>query len=268
MTNVRISIVTISYNQGQYLKQAIESVVQQHYNNLEYIVVDAGSEDGSRELIESYCDKISRIIFESDEGPADGLNKGFSVATGRIFGVVNADDYLLPNALNVVANTFRYMQNIDILSGHTIVVNEVGQKINVLRSRAFSPRAAVYGASVLAQQSTFVRAEAFRRVGGFNVENRIAWDGELWIDLALADCRFGRIDETLAAFRVYNESITGSQRYAALYKQYTKRMFGKVMGREWSAKDNYVRRIYKAVEYTSQPSLIWTRLKYGAVVKR
>ena len=83
---MKFSIVTISYNQAQFLEQAIRSVIEQDYPDVEYIVVDPGSTDGSREIIERYRDRIDRIIFEPDKGPADGLNKGFAQATGDVFG--------------------------------------------------------------------------------------------------------------------------------------------------------------------------------------
>jgi len=88
---MRVSIVTISYNQARFLEQAIRSVINQDYPDIEYIVVDPGSTDGSRGIIEKYQNRIDKIIFDPDEGPADGLNKGFAHATGDIFGFINAD---------------------------------------------------------------------------------------------------------------------------------------------------------------------------------
>ena len=93
---MKISIVTVSFNQADYLEQAIRSVVEQDYSDIEYIVVDAGSTDGSREIIER--DRIATVVFEPDREPADGLNKGFARATGDIFGYINADDAYLPGA--------------------------------------------------------------------------------------------------------------------------------------------------------------------------
>ena len=95
---MKISIVTISFNQEKYLRQCIDSVLSQTGCEVEYIVVDPGSTDRSREIIESYGDKIIRV-FESDDGPADGLARGFGRATGRVYGWINSDDYLLPGAL-------------------------------------------------------------------------------------------------------------------------------------------------------------------------
>jgi glycosyltransferase involved in cell wall biosynthesis len=100
---MRISIVTLSYNQRAFLQDAIDSILQQGYPDLEFIVVDPGSTDGSRELFRSYGEQISHVIFEPDRGAADGLNKGFGLASGEVFGFLNADDFLLPGALHRVA---------------------------------------------------------------------------------------------------------------------------------------------------------------------
>ena len=80
---MKVTIVSISFNQAAFLEQAIRSVVDQDYGNIEYIIVDPGSTDGSHEIIERYRDRITKVIIEPDEGPADGLNKGFAHATGE-----------------------------------------------------------------------------------------------------------------------------------------------------------------------------------------
>ena len=90
---MKFSIVTISYNQVKYLKQCIESVLSQQNVDIEYIIVDPGSTDGSREIINSYQNIIK--IFKKDIGPADGLNNGFKIASGDYFGFINSDDFLI-----------------------------------------------------------------------------------------------------------------------------------------------------------------------------
>ena len=96
---MKFSIVTVSFNQRQYLEEALASVLGQDYPAIEYIVVDPGSTDGSRELIESFRDRLASMIFEPDQGAADGLNKGFQQASGDIFAFLNSDDVLLPGAM-------------------------------------------------------------------------------------------------------------------------------------------------------------------------
>jgi len=265
---MKFSIVTISYNQAQFLEQAIRSVIEQDYPDVEYIVVDPGSTDGSREIIERYRDRIDKIIFEPDNGPADGLNKGFAQATGDIFGFINSDDYLLGGALTTVASAFATAPKKDVLSGHAVIVDAGGREINHLYSRRYSPTRYVYGAATLAQQSTFFKAEAFRKAGGFNPENRLTWDGELWLDLALSGSKFGRIPEFLSAFRIYEGSITGGGGHATTdaFQRHRERMFIRVMGRQKTQYDRLVRIFYKAIEYGLHPAVAKERLLRGSTV--
>ncbi len=266
---MKFSIVTISYNQARFLEQAIRSVIEQDYPDVEYIVVDPGSTDGSRQIIERYRDRIDKIIFEPDNGPADGLNKGFAHATGDIFGFINSDDYLLGGALTTVASAFAAAPNKDVLSGHALIVDAGGREMNRLYSRRYSPIRNVYGAATLAQQSTFFKAEAYWRTGGFNPENRVAWDGELWLDLALSGAQFGRIRGFLSAFRIHEGAITGGGGHATeVFQRYRDRMFIKVKGRQKTHRDRFVRIFYKAIEYGLHPAIAKERLFRGSIVSR
>lgn len=264
---MKFSIVTISYNQARFLEQAIRSVIEQDYPDVEYIVVDPGSTDGSREIIERYRDRIDKIIFEPDSGPADGLNKGFAQATGDVYGFLNSDDYLLPGALTTAASAFATAPDKDVLSGHSIIVDGDGREMNRFYSRRFSTTRYVYGAATLAQQSTFFKAAAFRKAGGFNPDNRLTWDGELWVDLAMSGSEFGRISDFLSAFRIYEGTITGGGGHATdAYSQHRDRMFLKVKGRQRKQRDRLFRLIYKGIEYGLHPAVARTRLLRGPTI--
>lgn len=206
---MKVSIVTISYNQAEFLEEAILSVLNQDYNDIEYIVVDPGSTDGSRDIIKKYKDKIDHIIFEPDEGPSDGLNKGFAVAKGEVFGYLNADDILLPATVSHFVRCFQ-SSDADVISGHGYIIDRNGDITGKTFSHKFDPVAYVYGACVLIQQSTFFKAVCFEKVGAFNKDNRVSWDGELCFDMAIAGAKFKRISGFWSKFRVYDESITGS----------------------------------------------------------
>lgn len=265
---MKISIVTISYNQARFLEQAILSITGQGRPDVEYIIVDPGSTDDSRSIIEKHRDKIDHVVFEADRGPADGLNKGFARATGEVFGFINSDDFLLPDALDKVATAFSTKQ-FDVISGHSVIVDGDGQVTNYFRSRRFSPVRYVYGAGTLAQQSTFFRADAFRKVGGFNTANRIAWDGELWVDLALSGARFGRLNSYLSAFRVYEGGISGGGGHRTdAYRDYAERMWLKVKNRPKNSTDNFTRAFFKAMEYGLDPATLMNRLIHGPVMPR
>src|SRR5260370_2294956 len=134
---MKVSIVTISFNQASFLERAIRSVIEQDYNNIEYIVVDPGSIDGSREIISRYSKKINTIILDPDSGPADGLNKGFHRATGEIFGYLNSDDALLPGAIRQIIEWFRGTPDGDIVSRHAYIVDENDRALRRSRSDRF-----------------------------------------------------------------------------------------------------------------------------------
>lgn len=238
---MKFSIITISFNQAPFLEEAILSVLEQDYPDVEYIVVDPGSTDGSREIIERYRDRIDKIIFEPDKGPADGLNKGFAQATGDIFGFLNSDDVLLPGALTQVAKAFGASPQTDVISGHGIVVDAKGKEMRRVYSDRFNKTMAGYGACILVQPSTFFRSRMFNRIGGFNIENRSNWDGELFVDMSLHQARFKTISCMLSQYRVHSDSITGSERLRELHALHRARMFEKVFCRSQRWSDRVMR---------------------------
>ena len=99
----KISIITITFNSEKTLEETIESVLSQNYPNLEYLIIDGGSSDGTLEIVKRYKDKIDFVISEPDRGISDAFNKGIRYATGEIVGIINSDDLLLPDALHKVA---------------------------------------------------------------------------------------------------------------------------------------------------------------------
>jgi glycosyltransferase involved in cell wall biosynthesis len=206
---MRVSIVTISFNQAQFLERAIRSVVEQDYPDIEYIVVDPGSTDSSRDIIERYRSRISRVIYEADRGPADGLNKGFACATGDIFGYINADDAYLPGAVREAVTAFDNSKA-DVICGDGYIVDENDRCIRRYVSTSINIRRFVLNAASILQQSTFFTANAYRDVGSFNAENRTCWDGELLFDFAASGKKFLHVPRYWSVFRMHPSSISGS----------------------------------------------------------
>ncbi len=240
---MKISIVTISFNQAGFLRKCIDSVLSQENVEVEYIVVDPGSTDGSREIIESYGDKIVRV-FEADKGPADGLNKGFQRATGDIFGFINSDDYFLLGALAKVRNHFERFGLDEFVSGSGFIEKADGSRAAITPSK-MSRIAFLYGACTVFQQGTFFPAEAFRKVNGFNAENKTCWDGELFADLLCAGYKHEVIHDDLAVFRIYPGSISGSGRLEVPYQLDQKRIFREKMGRDYKPHDQLMQTIWR-----------------------
>lgn len=234
---MKISIVTISFNQKQYLKACMDSILTQTDCELEYIVVDAGSTDGSRELIESYGDRVIKV-FERDDGPADGLNKGFARATGDVYGFINSDDYLWPGALKRVTEFFLAHPHNAFMTGHGFTEDEFAQRTPI-RPSVLTPQAMLHRAAVMFQQTTFFTAEQFKKVGGFNSQNRTCWDYELFLNLLQHQAMHHVVKEDLAIFRLYQGSISGSGRLEDKYFKELDALFVKHLGRSRNAFDKF-----------------------------
>ncbi|TRX01782.1 glycosyltransferase family 2 protein [Candidatus Methylobacter oryzae] len=257
---MKISIVTISYNQVQYLEKAIRSIIDQDFDDLEYIVVDPGSNDGSRDIIEKYRSKITQILYEPDKGPADGLNNGFRLATGDIFGFINADDELLPGALQKIAGYFEQHPQIDVACGSGYIIDKTGVIVRKIMPTRYSKRLAAYGAVTFIQQGTFFSRSAFYSTAGFNINNRTCWDGELLLDMAINVCKFGAFYQDIAAFRIYDSSISGSGRLNALYQHDCNRLFSKAMGRPMNFMDKLLMKIYLLEKWITNPAVTFNRI--------
>jgi len=257
---MKISIVTISYNQAQFLEEAILSVINQDYTDIEYIVVDPGSIDGSRDIIEKYRDRIEHIIYEKDKGPADGLNKGFALATGDVLGFINADDALLPCSLQMVFNYFNKNLDIDVVCGCGLIVDDDDKFIKKVLPTNFTKRLYAFGAVTFLQQSTFFRKNAFLATNGFNIENRTCWDGELFSDMAAQNMKFGILYAELALFRIYDSSISGSGRLNEVYVKDRNRIFLKSMGREITSLDKLLAKIYLFEKLIMNPRYTFSRI--------
>jgi glycosyltransferase involved in cell wall biosynthesis len=212
-----VSIVTISYNQVRFVDECLDSVLaERRPGRDDYVVIDPGSTDGSRERIAARAHAIDTVLFEPDRGPADGLNKGFARARGTIFGYINSDDRLAPGAIGYVTDWFRRHPDVDVLCGAVAIVDEHGR--TSLRRRVsdeFDIARYIAGVCTIGQQATFIRRAAFERTGGFNVANRVSWDGELLVDLALAGARFASTARVLGDWRIYAGTITGSSEHRA-----------------------------------------------------
>ncbi len=225
-----IGIVTISYNQAKFLEEAIDSVSVSDPARLRYVIVDPGSKDESRSIIEQKRGHFSRVILEPDRGPADGLNKGFDACEADIYGYLNSDDRFVPGALDFVLDYFDAHPDVDILFGGIRIVDESGRA----KQRGRAPdkldlRKLAYGAYFAWQQSTFFRRSIYERTSGFNIANRVTWDAELVVDMALAGARLGYVNKVLGDFRIYPDSITGSQRLSKAFIENSARIRSKIL---------------------------------------
>ncbi|BAY07240.1 glycosyltransferase family 2 protein [Calothrix sp. NIES-2098] len=207
----RITIITPSYNQGQFIEETIRSVLLQGYPKLEYIIIDGGSTDNTVEIIKRYEPWISYWVSESDRGQAHAINKGIAQATGEILAYLNSDDYYLPGTLFKVAEHFCKFPQTDLLHGMCRYVNQQGEKIGEQFGNIQTPEEILDLWDVWWKKRQFVQPEVFwtrritDKVGLFKEELNYVMDYEYWCRILLTQGNIGRIDSELSCFRFTNE---------------------------------------------------------------
>ena len=262
---MKFSVVTISFNQSAFLERCIRSVIGQTGVDIEYIICDPGSTDGSREIIERYRDAFAAVLLEPDKGPADGLNRGFARATGDVFFYLNSDDTIEPGAFQTAAAEFARDPMLDMLCGHAWVVDENDRRLRRVWSDPYNRLSQAYSASIQIQPSTYIRAAMFRKAGGFNIANRSNWDGELFVDMCLAGARTKVIDSFMSNYRVHSQSITGTGGDREKLDAWRRRCFEKLMGREKTKMDSYLRAFWLLRRQLRNPPAFFERLLHGPV---
>jgi glycosyltransferase involved in cell wall biosynthesis len=180
---VKISIITVVYNNQKTIKDAIESVLSQNYTNIEYIIIDGNSNDGTLDVINNYASKITNIISEKDDGIYDAMNKGLKLATGDVIGILNSDDLYADNSiLNEVMKHFNNDKNLDILYGDLVYVkhDNVDKIVRRWTSKPYYPNFFENG-GVPPHPSLFVSSRVYHEAGYFNLKYRLAADYEFML---------------------------------------------------------------------------------------
>ncbi len=249
---MKVSIVTLSFNQGKFLRRALRSVLEQNYP-VEYIVVDPGSTDGSREIISAYRNEIAHVVLQPDDGPAHGLNRGCAAASGDVLAYVNADDALLPGAVGEAVEYLAARPELAVVYGDGYLVDADGRVIRSIESSPFNVRRFGYGHVTVLQQATFIRRRAFDQVGGFNAANPVSWDGEILLDIALRGGRLRHVMRKWGAFTLHAEGITGSKRLAAQQEVHQRRLFRRARGRDRCAVDSLLQPCVRAEKWLVSP---------------
>jgi glycosyltransferase involved in cell wall biosynthesis len=178
-----ISIVTACYNGADYLEATIDSVLGQGYPNLEYVVVDGGSTDGSVDIIRRHASRLHWWVSEPDRGHGHALNKGFSRTAGEIMGWLNADDILLPGALSLLAHLFTAFPSVEWLTAQPCHVDPEGRVVGAYPPRRWSRLGFLTGDHTwIQQESTYWRRSLWERAGArVSDEHSMASDFELWM---------------------------------------------------------------------------------------
>jgi len=219
---MKLSIVTPTYNHAKYIETTIKSVLANDYKDLEYIVVDGGSTDGTQDVVTKYSDSITKFISEKDDGQADAINKGFTHATGDIYAYINSDDYYFPDAFNKVMQIFEKNPDIDFVYGDCVFVDEEGQFHRYFTEiEPFDRYRLTTCSDFIMQPGSFWRKSAFDKIGGFDKSLHYGFDWDAWSKMAKADCKFFYLREPIAVNREFENTKTlsgGDKRLSELKK--------------------------------------------------
>jgi glycosyltransferase involved in cell wall biosynthesis len=252
----KISIVTPSYNQGQYLEETILSVLGQNYPNLEYIIIDGGSTDNSVDIIQKYQDKLAYWISEKDNGQAGAINRGFQIATGDIFMWLNSDDLLMPNVLSYISDTALLHED-NIFIGNCIHFRENNNgKLEAWGSDIFSSnnKYSLKEVDFIIQPSSFWTRKIWEQSGPLNEGMHFAFDWEWYLRAMSNGAKLHCVNKCLSMFRYHKEHKSGkgdinrTTEINGVYKQYFPKrallheMLMNEKNRSLSIKDKIVRR--------------------------
>jgi len=203
----RITIVTPSFNQGKFLEETIQSILNQNYPNLEYFIIDGGSTDNSVDIIKKYEDKIDWWVSEKDAGQSDALCKGFERATGELLGWLNSDDLYFPSVLFKIGEIYDRDPDACIYAGG-IAIGEMGTGKIKKCSCPISPRKIFsrHGLLGFGQPSMFFKSEDYRQIGGLRKDLHIRMDGDIMFRLIQHNPKVVIVDEVISFFRVHETS--------------------------------------------------------------
>jgi glycosyltransferase involved in cell wall biosynthesis len=202
-----VSIVTPSRNQAAFLEATMQSVLGQDYPEIEYLIIDGASTDGSLEIIKKHQKQLAYWVSEPDLGQTDAINKGFAHARGEIFAWLNSDDMVLPGTISRAASYLVNHPEIGMVYGDADFIDESGRVIGRFPARQTDYRRLKHGYVHIPQQSAFFRASLWHQVGPLDPSFYFAMDYDLWVRIA----RIARIDyipEVWSCFRLHQDAKT------------------------------------------------------------
>ncbi len=224
----KISIVTVSYNQADYLEDNIKSVIEQNYPSVEHIIIDAGSSDETLAILKKY----NHLYWtsEPDTGQSSGLNKGFKKATGKIIGWVNSDDRIPKDALHKVAKYFIKNPKEIAVVGDQSFIDEYSNIIKIIKSQEYSYNYLLNIAKGITQNSIFFKQKVFNKVGFIDESLKYAMDRDFFIRVSkIKNIQY--IQEILGEFRLHSNSKTseGTYKFSIEHMKIRKKYGGKFL---------------------------------------
>lgn len=205
----RVSIITPSFNQADFLEETLQSVLSQQYPALEYIVIDGGSTDGSVEIIKKYADRLAYWVSEPDQGQADAINKGLARATGEVIAWLNSDDTYLPGAIQAAVAAFQALPDHGLVYGDVLAINEAGLPQNLIRYGNWGLDDLLQF-RIIGQPAVFMRRSVLEKAGRLDTHFHFLLDHQLWMRMAgLAGMQY--VSQTWAAARFHQAAKNVAQ---------------------------------------------------------
>ena len=215
MSEIRFSVVIPSFNAERYIAAALDSLLDQNYEDIELIVMDGGSRDGTLKILEGYRDQINILMSEPDEGQSDALNKGFGRASGDFFFWLNSDDLLVPGFLNRAGDYLSQHPDCKWLTFNTIFIDS-DTKINFFYKGPSWNKFCVNGKGPQVDCPTSIfHRDLFLNSDGFDLRLNFAMDIDLWYQFLGMEHRWHRLNQYGYAFRMHKGSKTGNEGYGA-----------------------------------------------------
>jgi len=192
MINYSISLITICFNSAATIKRTIDSVLSQQIPFLEYIIIDGGSTDGTVNIVKSYGKAVTIFVSEPDKGISDAFNKGISLASGKVIGLINSDDLLLPGAVNKVLSFFDDHPDVDVLHGDILLYddNRFVKKLKPAGRWWYPWRLVLFN-----HPATYVKKSIYMKYGLYKRDYRYAMDDDLYLHWHNAKVNIGYLSE-------------------------------------------------------------------------
>ena len=204
----RISIITPSFNQAHFLTRTIESVLSQDYPDLEYIIIDGGSTDGSQEIIQQYASRLTYWESAPDKGQTDAINKGFAQASGKYLAWLNSDDVYHPGALAEAVTFLENHEDFGMVYGDCDFIDGQDRKIGMFPAAQTDYRRLRRGYVHIPQQASFFKADLWHKVGPLDASFYFAMDYDLWVRLAAQAPLLYLPGHVWASFRLHGDAKT------------------------------------------------------------
>lgn len=209
---MKVSIITVSYNSAETIRDTIESVLEQSYKDIEYIIVDGNSKDETMAIVTSYGDKVTKVLSEPDKGIYDAMNKGVALATGDIIGILNSDDfYETNNAIEDIVDHFKTNIEAEVVFGDVVFVDpsNLNKVVRYYSSKNFKAAKLRFG-WMPPHPATFIKKSVYDKYGLYKLGYKISADYEMFVRiLMVAKVKFSRIDRVIVRMRSGGASTDG-----------------------------------------------------------